>query len=66
MPQSCPRVGVIYGYLGIMENEMETTDNGLYRDYRCILRLYWDNGKLNGNYTQHGRPAFWEELPWGS
>ena len=29
-----PRVGATYGYIGIMENKMETTDNGLYRDYK--------------------------------
>ena len=29
---------------------METTIMGLYRDYKVILGLYWDNGKENGNY----------------
>ena len=24
--------------------------NGLYRDYRVTLGLYWGNGKENGNY----------------
>ena len=28
------RVGVTYGYIGIMENKMETTDNGVFRDYK--------------------------------
>ena len=30
---------IIYGYIGIMENKMETT----------IYRVYRDDGKLNGN-----------------
>ena len=32
--------------IGIMEKNMETTM--LY--WSSILRLYWDNGKENGNY----------------
>ena len=28
-------IGIIVGYIGIIE---------------CILGLYWDNGKENGNY----------------
>ena len=42
-------LGFYRGYIGIMENVMETTTMMLYRDYvRVILGLYWDIG--NGNY----------------
>ena len=42
----CLRAGrMILGYIGIMEEKMETTG-----DYRDILVLFRDNGKENGNY----------------
>ena len=38
------------GYIGIMENQMETTMMGYIGIIGYILGLCWDNGKENGNY----------------
>ena len=44
--------GLYWGYMGIMENEMETTIMGYIGIIGYILGLYWDNGK-NGNYRDY-------------
>ena len=35
---------IILGYIGIMENKMETTIT-YWGNIRVIVGLYWDNGK---------------------
>ena len=44
-------MGLYWGYMGIMEEKMETTRDciGLYGIAGCILGLYWDIGQENGN-----------------
>ena len=55
---------VYWGYIGIMEEKLETSEMGYigvilgimkrkwnyYNGLAAIYALYWDNGKENGNY----------------
>ena len=41
-------VGLYWGYIGIMENKLETTIMG-YIGLK-FGGVFWDNGKENGNY----------------
>ena len=43
-------LGTTMTYIGIMEDNMETTIMGYIGIIGYILGLYWDNGKENGNY----------------
>ena len=50
--KGCVKVilGIYWGYIGIMEKNMETTIVVYLGMMGLYWGTYWDNGKQNGNY----------------